>query len=89
MHHSKQGKTAFNYNSDMSGDVQIVNEAGVELWVPGRDLLGFMAEWVAMRRIEAIEQMATHDVLGIAESAVPDVDDDPLARSRVSGDEDH
>lgn len=82
MHHSIQGKTAFNYSSDMSGDVQIMNEAGMELWVPGRDLLGFVAEWVAGQRISAIEQMAVHELLGIAESDIPDIDEDPLARSK-------
>ncbi len=54
-------------NSDMSGDCIIVDhEDERELRVPGVLLLEFVAAYVAVERVSAIEQMSAREVLGLS-----------------------
>jgi hypothetical protein len=64
MHTSQHKGVVFNHNSDLSGDVTI-RQAGFAFSVPGEALLAFIAEHVRLERITALEQMSTHQVLGI------------------------
>jgi hypothetical protein len=69
--HGDQG-TIIHYNSDMSGDVQVIrrvhdadgNEGEPErVEVPGQDLLDFAASIVQHRMISRIEGMTTEEIL--------------------------
>jgi len=44
MHHFDHKDGHVNYNSDLSGEVQIVNSRGEELWVSGDLLRDFITE---------------------------------------------
>jgi hypothetical protein len=66
----------FNYNSDLSGDVEISvdNARVIELptskrivKVYGADLMLLVAEYVRLEKISRIEQMTMEQVLGIEE----------------------
>lgn len=46
MHHFEHPDGHINYNSDLSGEVQIVNSKGQELWVSGLLLVNFVATYV-------------------------------------------
>lgn len=65
-------EVVFNYNPDMSGEVQITapDPAGGRVRtvaVPGLDLLDFVAEAVRGEKISAIEQASTATILGLPE----------------------
>lgn len=59
--------TTFHYNGDFSGDVTITHEHDAHngLTIPIGDLADFIAELIRARRISAIENLTTHDLLGI------------------------
>ncbi len=66
MSHTYQArKTAFVYNSDLSGDVEIVTRGGQRLSVLGDDLLAFVSNHVKNLRIAELEDMEPLDVLQI------------------------
>lgn len=65
MHTATCGKTNFNFNSDLSGDVVITNDAGTTIMVPGGDLVAFVAEYVRQQRIAEIENMTALEVLDL------------------------
>lgn len=57
MHRRDIDKTTFHYSSDLSGDVFIVRY-GVEMRVPGKDLVAFIIEraiGVAISRLEQLD----------------------------------
>lgn len=56
--------THFSFNSDLSGDV-IIHRGDDEFSVPGKHLIEFIAQYVRMERISAIEQMDDRDLLGL------------------------
>jgi hypothetical protein len=65
MHHFEHPDGHVNFNSDLSGDVQVVNSKGEKLWVSGLLLVNFVATYVkdyilprmkeAQARIDATE----------------------------------
>lgn len=57
------GTTVFNFNSDMSGDVLIQVGDRQTCAVPGGHLLLFMAEIIRRRRIEALEDADSDELL--------------------------
>ena len=60
--------TAFHYNSDLSGDVEIGNlKARTSVKVPGVHLLQFVASIVRQRRISDLENTEWPEILGIEE----------------------
>lgn len=66
MHTFTFGETFFQYNSDLSGDVQIAKRNGHEtLDVPGEALIAFIAYYVRNQRIREIEDMDDAEVLGL------------------------
>jgi hypothetical protein len=46
MHHYKHPDGHINFNSDLSGEVQVVNSRGEELWVSGPLLVNFVASYI-------------------------------------------
>ena len=57
-------KTIFNYNSDLSGDVILINkDTKAEFVVPGKDILEFVANYVRDKNIATIEDMNTEEIL--------------------------
>lgn len=70
MHTIRTGVVTFHYNSDLSGEVEVVdNRDGTKIEVPGEDLLHFAAEIVRRNRIQAIELQSDNDTLGIKVNA--------------------
>lgn len=54
----------FNFNADLSGVVSIaINDKMLD--VPGDALLAFIANYVRYERISELEQMDSHEVLGL------------------------
>jgi hypothetical protein len=71
-----QGGTRFHYNSDLSVDVSVV-VPGIEgqrlsVFIPGADILAFVAEYVRDQRRDQIEDASDAEILGVS---VPDVED--------------
>jgi hypothetical protein len=76
--HNFQGKTTiFNFNSDLSGNVQILVKdsdpnKNQELWVNGQDILDFVAMYVSRHRIARYEARinaeSTEETLGLLKS---------------------
>lgn len=65
MHTRECGNTRFHFNSDLSGDVEIINITTNEsLEVPGMDLLLFVGNFVRDRQIAALENMDPLNFLG-------------------------
>ena len=59
-----ESKTIFNYNSDLSGDVILINkDTKAEFVVPGKDILDFVANYVRDKKIATIEDMNTEEIL--------------------------
>ena len=67
MSHTFDGKhTRFHYNSDLSGEVEIVKKDSTprrRLHVHGEDLLAFVAEYVRGKAISRIEDMSVEELL--------------------------
>ncbi len=59
--------TYFTFNSDLSGDVQILTIKGDKCQVPGEDLLQFIGEHVRAERISRLETLTYRQVLGVEE----------------------
>jgi len=64
MHSFNHHGTAFNFNSDLSGDVRIATVGMVgdrdtqvvsQIWIPGEALIAFMADRVRASRISRFE----------------------------------
>lgn len=55
------------YNSDLSGDVEIVTGIHGEssISVSGKDLLDFVANFVRDKQMSILENSSTEDILGI------------------------
>lgn len=53
------------YYSGLSGDVILINSKREEFSIDGKFLLDFIANYVASRRISALEQATTKEILGI------------------------
>lgn len=70
MHLFKTGdddtRTAFAFNSDLSGNVRITAANGRAIEIPGEHLLQFIANYVRSERISALEQADDRTVLGLA-----------------------
>ena len=65
MHHFEASEgTMFNYNSDLSGKVEI-KKNGFEIELPGQDILEFVSTFVRNERISKIEELSTYEILGI------------------------
>lgn len=66
MHTLGNKRTIFNYNSDFSGDIKIVDVAtGNTIEVASDDLLYFVADFIRSEKISKLEQMSTKELLGI------------------------
>lgn len=66
MHTFDGSKTRFHFNSDMSGDCEIIEkESGRSMKVPCEDILDFVANYVRNEKIGKLEQINTNDILGI------------------------
>ncbi len=64
MHTYESGTTRFHFNSDLSGDVEIINtKTDQHLTVPGDDLLAFVANYVINAKITELESMEPLEVL--------------------------
>lgn len=65
--HSFHGKEiTIHYNSDMSGDCQIIDrKTNTEIAVPCEDLVDFVAEYVRRQKIDELEQMGSKELLGL------------------------
>lgn len=66
MHHFDHQDGHINYNSDLSGEVHIVNSRGEESWVSGAMLVSFVADYVRRERITQLESMSDKDLMGVA-----------------------
>ena len=68
MHSCEIGNTRFQYNSDLSGDVIVITNVGsvgeTSTRVPGKDLLGFLAEHIRLARIIHLEEASQEELLG-------------------------
>ena len=65
MHTFLHGDTRFHYNSDLSGDVYVVNQGArgkEDAQIPGEALLAFAAHYVRGRRISALEDAGDDDM---------------------------
>jgi len=60
-------RTVFHYNSDMSGDVTVIdkNDTNKEFKIPALDILEFVAEFVRNQHIAKFEQMDVHELLNL------------------------
>jgi hypothetical protein len=69
MHLFKTGdddtRTAFSFNSDLSGRVRITASNGRAIEIPGEHLLQFFAHYIRSERISALEQADDRAVLGL------------------------
>lgn len=78
------GSTQFKHNVDMSGAVFIETENGQGMWVPGRDILAFVAKWAMDQRawelmghkgkegeLDRLRGMKTHELLGLTKDMMP------------------
>lgn len=65
--HTFDGKSCrIHFNSDMSGDIHIVEkDSDEEIKVEGQDILDFVANYVRRERISKLEQMETKDILEV------------------------
>ena len=67
--HTFQGSqgTVFHYNSDMSGDVIVIdrNDTKKKFEIPAFDILEFAAEFVRNQHIAKFEQMDVHGLLNL------------------------
>lgn len=55
MHTFESGDARLHYNSDLSGDVEIVDKDGNRVSVPGYFILHFVANYVKEKQIEELE----------------------------------
>lgn len=66
MHTFDGSKTRIHFNSDMSGDCEIIEkESGNSVKVPCEDILDFVADYVRGQKIGNLEQMGSKDIFGI------------------------
>lgn len=70
MHSYKRGDcereaARFNYNSDLSGDIQIITPNGDVVAIPADDFVDFAAFLVRRAKIAAIESATTAEILGL------------------------
>lgn len=65
--HTFEGKSCrIHFNSDMSGDIHIVEKnSDKEIKVDGQDILDFVTNYVRIEKISKLEQMETKDILGL------------------------
>lgn len=65
--HTFDGKSCrIHFNSDMSGEIHIVEkDSDKEIEVDGQDILDFVANYVRSERISKLEQMETKEILGL------------------------
>jgi len=67
MHHYDHPDGHINYNSDLSGEVQIVNSRGEELWVSGAMLVNFVASYIESHMVPRMkEAQARIEATGVA-----------------------
>ena len=62
--------TVFNYNSDWSGDIQIISASPPlheSVVIPFEHLLRFMAERIREQRISELEDKSWREILGLEE----------------------
>lgn len=62
MHAEDCGDTTFNFNGDLSGEVQITRD-GVTIKVPAEDLVEFVVNRIKMAAISRIEDFDARRVL--------------------------
>lgn len=68
MHTLNGSRTRFIFNGDFSGDVIVRHlVSNKELAIPAKDLIMFVAEYVRKCKIEKLEMMEPHQVLGLDE----------------------
>lgn len=66
MHTFNGSKARIHFNSDMSGDCEIIEkESGTSIKIPCEDILDFVADYVRSQRIGSLEQISNKDILGI------------------------
>jgi hypothetical protein len=77
MHHYEHPDGHVNFNSDLSGDVQVVNSKGEELWVSGVLLVNFVANYIKEYMLPRMnEARARIEAMGVAspDQATPEGD---------------
>lgn len=68
MHTFNGNKTRIHFNSDFSGDCEIVEkETSKSVNVPCDEIIEFVAHYVRTQKIDRIWKMSDKDVLGIKE----------------------
>jgi hypothetical protein len=70
MHHFDHPNGHINFNSDLSGKVQVVNDQGEELWVSGAMLVNFVATYVENYLLPRMKEAQAH--VDIMAGASPD-----------------
>lgn len=66
MHTFDGRNTRIHFNSDMSGDCEIIEkESGNSVKVPCGDIFDFIADYVRGQKIGDLEQMSSKDIFGI------------------------
>lgn len=65
--HNYNGKScSIIYNSDMSGDTVIVDKVnGKSVSISGYDILDFVASYIRDKKVSALENMSTDEILGL------------------------
>lgn len=65
--HTFEGRSCrIHFNSDMSGNIHIVEkDSDKEIKVGGQDILDFVANYIRSERISKLEQMETKEILGL------------------------
>jgi hypothetical protein len=72
MHHFEHPDGNINFNSDLSGDVQIFNRRGEEFWVSGVMLINFVAFYIEDYMIPRMNEAKTRfEAVGLPR-VVPD-----------------
>lgn len=65
--HTFEGRSCIiHFNSDISGDIHIVEkDSDKEIKVEGQDILDFVANYVRSEKISKLEQIGTDDILEV------------------------
>ena len=66
MHNYNWKSCSIIYNSDMSGDTVIVDKVnGKSVSISGYDILDFVASYIRDKKVSALENMSTDEILGL------------------------
>lgn len=65
MHALHHNGYTLHYNSDFSGEVILSDNTDKQFKIEGESLLHFIAQWIVIQKITALEEMDTNQILGI------------------------